>query len=507
MDDNLQNIEDLFRAALKENEEKPSPKVWNELDKKLDKENLKKLKGKFNTLKKLSILLLFLLSITIINNYRQSLFTGNHVKINSNAIAKLKNSQKNTIVDRRSNNSFDRKGAVLQKIGSSSQRLSKKYLKGSVTSTTEKENLSLPGKMPSRLNRLDNIFSTEKRVASETMSTGINRRKISDVSRNDEFSINEIKNQNENALLKKNSTHSSLKSTFLGNIPEIVKLNKFYISTEPVSNVQLRPGAIVMSNSRIQAGNEAKSKTGIQHQARSEFFLNPFFSPDFAWSRLQDDNVGNQLDSARLLEKEEKSEFSYTLGVLTGKKISSHFTLESGLTFSNTNISLEPKFIYAQPDFNGITKYRVNTSSGYGYVLPTFSQNPAPGDSLYMYTSSETIQYLGVPLGAFYSIGINKFKVSFGAGISMNLLSRAKLEINLENGSRRESEILYNLVGTRKVYFSGFINTEAGYYLNKQIAITLRPTFKFAINSIDHNATVKSYPLTFGTQVGFRCDL
>ena len=40
MDEDLHNIEDLFRDGLEDNEELPSPKLWNDIDNILDKDNL-----------------------------------------------------------------------------------------------------------------------------------------------------------------------------------------------------------------------------------------------------------------------------------------------------------------------------------------------------------------------------------------------------------------------------------------------------------------------------------
>ena len=61
MDKNLQNIEDLFRSALDDNEEIPSRNIWETVDKRLDKDNIVSIKRKYTNLKKVAVLLLLLL--------------------------------------------------------------------------------------------------------------------------------------------------------------------------------------------------------------------------------------------------------------------------------------------------------------------------------------------------------------------------------------------------------------------------------------------------------------
>ncbi len=65
MDENLHDIEDLFYSALNDNEENPSPKAWEEVDKRLDKESVVSIKKKYTSVKKVAILLLLLLGISV----------------------------------------------------------------------------------------------------------------------------------------------------------------------------------------------------------------------------------------------------------------------------------------------------------------------------------------------------------------------------------------------------------------------------------------------------------
>jgi hypothetical protein len=187
--------------------------------------------------------------------------------------------------------------------------------------------------------------------------------------------------------------------------------------------------------------------------------------------------------------------------------INNHWGLQSGLTLSNTRISLEPKQIYAQTDNNGSIKYRLNTSSGYGYVLPKFITNPIVGDSLYAFTSTHSLQYIGIPLAVTYHITRGKFRFNTLAGIAANILNKATLETTVENGSTHSIETVNNLQGVKNVYFSALAGAGVDYKLTNRTALTFEPTMRFALNSINKDATVKSYPMSLGFAMGLKIEL
>lgn len=76
MDKNFHDIEDLFRKGLEDNEDIPSQKAWDGIEKKLDKENVVSIERKYDLLKnKVASLLLLLgkgLSIYIWNNQNKN---------------------------------------------------------------------------------------------------------------------------------------------------------------------------------------------------------------------------------------------------------------------------------------------------------------------------------------------------------------------------------------------------------------------------------------------------
>ena len=194
-----------------------------------------------------------------------------------------------------------------------------------------------------------------------------------------------------------------------------------------------------ISNSINKIASTDKHKQ--KNSGQSPFSFTFFLSPDLAWYRLQDIDVNGQQDDENEIRRKEHHDISTTTGVLMDYRLNSHWSIVSGLTYSNTVISIDPKTIYAQADNNGNIKYRYNFSSGYGFVLPTFVNSPNVGDSLYAFTSTHTLQYLGIPIAVKYNISKGKLNFNALLGISSNILTEGRVETLLESGTTNEMRL------------------------------------------------------------------
>lgn len=501
MDENLQNIEDFFSDALKESDDKPSQNVWNAIEKRLDRERINNLKIKNNKLKKLSVVLVLLLGISLyfINKnqgWKKSSAGALNVPNNNNPgsiIGKIReedNSNHTPLFIDSSNltkntgklaNSQKPISGVYKKAGSPGDRIFKR---------------TRPQEQHSNLT----LLSGENMVNRKPIVTTLKNNTLKTSSRTKSIIRKAPPSVNETNFPKEESEPGNINLSYLGNLENMAVENPICQANDLIKINRISPGLTSRKNFLSKAVQKSNKKVvGLS--------ILPFFSPDFAWYNLQDDEVGNQPDNANQLEKEEKHKFSSTYGVLLDKPLYNNWGIQTGITISNTNITLEPKNIYAQPDNSGAVKYRINTSSGYGYVLPSFSQNPVIGDSLYMYTSVHSLQYIGVPVEARYRMKKGRFRINLSAGISTNILSRATIKVNLENGTNEIPETINKLQGIRQLNFSGLTSAGFDYLLTKKLSISFIPTYRFALNSIDKNATVRSYPKTFGSWIGLRFDL
>ncbi|MDQ6889386.1 MAG: porin family protein [Bacteroidota bacterium] len=490
MDEDLHDIEDLFFDALDDNEESPPPNVWDGVEKRLDKDNIVSIKKKYTTLKRIAILLLLLLGISIYEIDRI---------YNNNNLAKNNSAQ-----PQRQNGTEIKEQTASLKNGNAL----KESIEAGGVNKPDKENGTLSNNSvrkqntPLIINPVKNILktpplpvsSTKKRLTSEPSF----KSKIKNVVAVEEeqltFQINSENDFYQTPYVVKQKNTS---------IENMILQSKNSISLKESRHLAARSATRVSDTSNNNNIAEIKKK---KNEKLSRLSITPFFSPDVAWYHLQDD-VSTQSGNASDIEKEEKHEFSFTYGALADYRINKHWGVQSGLTFSNTNITTEPEIIYAQPDNTGNIKYRINTSSGYGFILPSYSANPKVGDSLYAFTSTHSLRYIGIPAAFTYSIIKNKFTFSARAGISTNFLTRARLETTVEKGFDNSTETVDNIQGLKKLYFTGLASLGIDFQLNKKTAIAFVPTMRFALNSINKNAPVKSYPMTFGSLVGLKIGL
>ena len=530
MDENLHNIEDLFRDGLENNVEMPPLQAWKDIDNILNRDNVVSIKKKYTAMKRLAVLLLLLLlgfSIYELTNRHnaEGIVKDNGNGSNTESISKRSDketglshiipSQKivdsiNLNIKNKENipndNSVDNKNTATNIIQIQPGTINVIENKSSSSNTTnyltEKDsynkNISINNTVDNNNTVEDNIFSSKnkrKLRAKGGYKVRINSPKPSEYEQ--QSIVNTYANENNQQL-------NQLKRLSPVAIDKINRLKKDSIDSKKLLQSLAVIKIIPPDDTKNTVATNTKRK-GSNKPSRLSF--TPFFSPDIAWYRLQEDKPDNQPDNLAAIEKSEKHEFSSTVGALVDYKLNRHWSLQSGLTYSNTNITVQPKTIYAQSDNIGSVKYRINTSSGYGYVLPSFSSTPAIGDSLYAFTSTHTINYIGIPLAIKYNITKGKFSFNMMAGFSTNILIRGKIETTVAKGFNNETEVVNNLQGLRKIYFSGLAGLGIDYKLNKKISLSFAPTYRFALNSINQDAPVKSYPNSLGLLIGLKIGL
>ena len=496
MDENLHDIEDLFFLELNDNEETPSEKVWEKVDKRLDKENVINIEKKYTSLKRIVVVLLFLLSgfaVYIINT------NGNNKRLEEK-ISKDADKTKNTNNGLRLNEKLLIDS--LKNIGfynpAKKDNIPKKATELSIKRGETADNAKSQNNYT-----FENANSAKNIVKNKSLSNTSKKTNLA----SEPFYRMKIKNA---GATDKQASAAQQKA--YPNINKIIFLDGLIepLIFSSLDSINTKDDLHLMASKKIILSEITnKSVKSLQNKPRenNQLSITPFFSPDIAWYHLSNDNINNQSANASELDREERHEFSSTYGLLVDYLINKNWGLQSGLVLSNTNIIVQPGTIYAQPDNAGNIKYRINTSSGYGYVLPAFSINPAIGDSLYAFTSSHSLQYIGIPLALTYNVTKSKFKFNLLAGVSSNFLLKAKLNTTVEKGFDNSIETVDNLVGPKKVYFSGIAGAGVDYKLMSNTAITFAPTMRFALNPINKDATVKSYPNSFGFVVGLKIGL
>ena len=468
MDKDLHEIEDLFKSGLENNKEIPSLQVWDSIDNRLDNDKVAVIQKKYQALKRLSLLLLLLvigLGIYELTNTRKG---DGLIKIKG----KNENSEILPVNDDMNKTLIDQNQITIRNQNNSQNKNS---------------NTALPVSS-------NNVVATNR----------LNTRK--------EFSVffksgDEQKfNQSRQNIIAVDRFDPIVHSRFIREQPINLQVEKTNRPLVPSS--EIKDAFRLINSVKVNpAGgfDDMRSQPGKKKEQKPlRFSIAAFFSPDIASYHLEEDQHNSQPETASNIEKAERHEFSSTSGFLFDYSMNKHWLLESGILFSNTNITIQPKTLYAQADNNGNVKFRVNISSGYGFVLPSFQNTPVIGDSIRATAATHKLRYVSIPLALKYTSGKGRIRLESTLGVTINFLARGKLETELQKGLNNEVDILNNIQGLKPVYFSFVTGVGADYRLTKKLSVTLTPTARIALAPINKGGVVKTYPNSLGIAGGLK---
>jgi hypothetical protein len=546
MDKNLHNIEDLFRKALEDNEENPSQNAWEGIEKKLDKDNAVSIKKKYDLLKKVALLLVFLLAGLSI--YVWKFQDKNPVKPKKDiSEINFEAKTKNDTLTEESGTTILQKRVDSLTIGKSDNS---KQITESVTTNLPKQVDTFS------LNKV-NIFKQvakdsykiidkpilkEENVSPKKHLNPITSKDLSNTSikKNNSKFINPNESrlqddsrfpiQKKGKLIKRNSGEVVETKTpmqiedkrptvvnpsgiqFGNNLPVIETLNSKNIGNIKSNSADLFATkellhniALARINPLIQIEKNIFPNPSIKSTSQSRFAITAFYSPDIAFYHFENKTPGNSNNNN--FENSETESYSSTLGVLIDFKISKHWGLQSGITLATSNFDQESKTLYAQPDNSGGVQYKLSTPLGDAYVLPSFSNNPNIGDSIFSKSTTHTLQYFGIPFIAKYNIYRGKFTLNVLTGISGNFLTGGRITTELKRGNDNETETTNKIHGLKSTYFSGLAGIGLDYNFYKNLSISFSPTLRFALSSINSNVHVQSFPNSFGFLTGLKINL
>ncbi|MEO9020790.1 MAG: outer membrane beta-barrel protein, partial [Ginsengibacter sp.] len=519
MDKNLHKIEDLFRKALEDNEENPSQNAWDGIEKKLDKDNVINIKRKYDLLKKVALLLVFLLAGLSIYVWKFQVKNPVKPKKDISEINYEAESKNDTLTQESGTTNLQKPIDSLT-IGKSDNS---KQITESVSLNLQKQDdtLSL-----SKINILKQVAKDshkiiekpilkEENVSPKKHLNPITSKDLSNTSikKNNSKFINPDESrlqddsrfpiQKKGKLIKRNSGEVVETKTpmqiddkrptvvnpsgiqFGNNLPVIEILNSKNVgniksnSADSFATKELLQNiALARINPLIQIEKSIVHKPSIKSTSQSRFAISAFYSPDIAFYHFENKNPGNSNNNFENLETES---YSSTLGVLVDFEISKHWGLQSGITLATSNFDQESKTLYAQPDNSGGIKYKLNTLLGDAYVLPSFSRNPNIGDSIYSKSTTHTLQYLEIPLALKYYFNRGKFTLNTLGGISANFLTGGRITTELKRGNDNETETTNKIHGLKSTYFSGLAGIGLDYNFYKNLSVSFSPTIRFAL--------------------------
>lgn len=503
MDKNLQNIEDLFKKGLEGNEEVPSEEVWNAIDQSLEKANSLKFRKKYYTMRWAAAFLaagLAAMSIYLLRNESQkqnaarpgieNLVTSgdssahNPPGILSSGTEEAPTNQLEEEKALPTEKHTPEKQVETGKPGLQQSDKAKNNLNSETAIVTDKI-------VPPVKEKNTELQQSKEPVKSfnRNMAQADNKRRSSDLSLNNEPGSNQTESvsSSENHLLPPPSV------TF--DAHELLSLNR---------NLDLKETSIL---SPYSSPAKTMKHTTIHISAPPRFYATVFYSPNIPFSHLRDEDHGYGNPFSRELERKEKGSYSYSFGVGLEYRVNNQWSLQTGLNLSTIKMHLEPEKIFAERDNQGAVKYQINTSSGKGYTLPSFITNPQIGDSLFTKNINHSLQYTGIPLAAKYYLTNKRMAVNVMAGVSINILSHGKISTDVNKGNETEHENIHEIHGLKPVYFSGLAGFGLNYNIFGSYSLTFSPTINFAIEPINKDVPVNSYPGTVNFQFGLKTEL
>ncbi len=515
MDKNLHNIEDLFKKGLEGNEESPSEEVWNAIDQSLEKANNLKFKRKYYSLKRATAVLivaLALLSIYILKNQSQKqLEKPKKENITSNSQSLQKSNQPKSNNDTTEN---IKELAAENTLPKNENIESKK--------TTDVDIVSAPKNASVRNHQLNKpaeslksssaIISNTVNISNKPASNKKGNYAIKPAKKERNIFIQPTKNKNKELSKNKPNVTNSEENDQIG-----FQLNKSLITPPPVNfvpneNVTLNSIENLMDVTKISPYTMPEritsNKTSTIHFPKPpRFTAGIFYSPNIPFSHLRDEDHHYGNPNSSEFEKKESGTYSYSFGLSVGYQLNYKWSLQSGVTLSTINMHLEPEKIYAERDDQGAVKYTINTSSGKGYILPSFSSNPRVGDSLFTQNIKHSLKYTAIPLSVKYNLTNGRFSANLLTGLSANILSTGKISTEVKRGNESELDKTHDIHGLKTLYFSGIAGIGMNYNFYRNLSLSFSPTINFAIDPINKNVPVKSYPGTINFQFSLKTSL
>lgn len=477
MNKDLHNINSLFNSAYKQFEEEPSADVWEKINGGLDKKDAESYKRRLIFWKRVSIVLLLLLTGFIL--YESGVLKSGSGHTNENTITKKtgtpaernETTEQNHTLNHNSNN--DNPNAIDIKV-------------------SEKKQDNAGTIIIQNMNTL--LKETNKKTGGQ--KTRISKGNVKGVGENDQIEINSTaptSGKITKGYPKSNESLFKEKTT----IAVIKKNNTLEFAARLLNGIrQVR--LHVTSDSLLTNNN----KNAADPKRRSPFtpfwMITAFASYERAGYQLDSESPANISN----VKHREQHEPSFSTGMLVTRQLTKRFALQTGLVYSYTSIGISPQKMYAMQDPGGDIAFKYITSSGYAYIKPGLGAPSAMGDSIITTEGKHTLQFISVPAVIKYTFTRNKFSFAPGAGIEVNLLTSAKVETEIERPFSPEIVFINKLNGAKSVHWSFVADAEFRYRVNKKLSLNIRPSFRHAMSPMTENNVVETYPYNFGLGLG-----
>jgi len=279
---------------------------------------------------------------------------------------------------------------------------------------------------------------------------------------------------------------------------------KTRLITEPVD---LLANTAVGLQRRLKAGTSVRipaisGAAGIDKPEGLSISL--YGGANFSANRFRDeDNAPGQGRRHHEPDGDEAYPVSFSTGLAVQYPLSSTLYLRSGISYTDTKIAIGPHKVFARDDRQGRVHYELNSSAG-SSALYTKTGSAMPGDSAYAFSSEMHSRYLRVPLGLAYRIPAGRFSIWPSAGAGLNILLSGNSNANLLSSQNIEQKLSGTIQGLRSSYVDAQIGLGLDYPISNRVAVELRPTARFAVNTVNTGSAIQTFRNFFSVESGLK---
>ena len=242
-------------------------------------------------------------------------------------------------------------------------------------------------------------------------------------------------------------------------------------------------------------------------------------SPLYSYRVLGKQDAATQ--SGSYYDQIESGQIAYSGGVNVKYSPVNRISIQSGIYYSKLGISVDHNYYsgnITMPTFATSSAYKYNSVSNSSGIINIEDSGPvryvtnAGEDSEQLYFSSmmelnvhvyegeiiQNFEYLEVPMVIRYKLVDRKLGFDFLGGVSTNFLIGSNAYF-LEDNSK---EKIGSTTSIKPVNYSSILGFGVGYVISDRLNISVEPTFRYYLNSINKSSPIRSHPYSLGIFTG-----
>ncbi len=535
-----EDIDKLFRDVVEPSENKPSQKVWDSIDKKIENTHQTNLKKKYsrvlNSSIGISVAVISLVFLILNHNSKKKdhALTRTYHQVTNIADAtitplstpEIKESatieyktQNNTItpVTEQSEQSntiaiSNDNAAVVPEATTPSETSNKENLPTTPTIVEASEPASTS--MVNSKETPQHTTEIDLKEETKTEPITVNNTSPSELIVENRTVATPVVKETQTPLIE---TKTEMPAATIDTLAESTKVNEVLNAALTEQKEEVKSTASTVDTISTAKNSPDTVGTGIINPVNGiipmkafKFFAGAFYSPDRIVTNLVDANINsNTLD--------EKINYSPGAGIKFGYQFGKHWSVSTNIVYSAISSSFNYSKMITSNDEGSeeeedndhhtrITHYLLSTTFGVVDVPVSNTDNASTPHSEHNQdtaklniTGTDKFNYISVPLKCQYSIGSNRLSGYISIGFAANFLTSKKTDITDNiSGNHYSPEI----TGLSKVYYNASIGIGVQYRIWQRISVFAEPSFKQSITSINTNVPIKTYPSMLGVSGG-----